>query len=527
MKSRLFACFCVLSAIFFPTAPLLSATSLSDVAVEQLEKGMALPQGRDPFSPADIEGGGVDVNSLSLEGFIIGGNLELALLAGSIVRVGDSVGDYTVVKITPGDILLKSDGEENHVKMSGYVPPFRKNGGGLYTVEFQQADIKNALRLLAKAGGYNLIIPEDMGGWVNLSFENISLQDAIRSILKVNNFSFALENSIMRVGKTDDFKGGTDLTAITIHLKYATAKSLANNIKSLLSDKGSVTSDDRSNSLSVKDYDANIEGVKKYVDSVDRRDQQVLIEAHIVDAAQDFSRSLGVQWGVSGTPDRLTISGGDNSGTLKIGSNTAIPAHVNLGAGSPSSAAGFRIGRLPGGTFIDLQLSAAESRGDVKIISKPSVTTLNNKAAKIRSGTTIYVKSTSNISVGTTGGSAGSSQSALQTIETGVQLDVTPQITPDNYIMLTINAEESEADFSKTVDGIPAILDNKASTTVILKDGETAVIGGLIKRKDSSQRKSVPGFSKIPVVGLFFKNKTKSNTHNELMVFITPRITKN
>lgn len=516
----------VFLAMFLFSGPLFSASSLSDLAVEQMDKGVAMPENRNPFAPAEIEGREIDPNSLALEGFIIGKNLQLALLSGSIVRLGDSVGHYSIVKILPGEVVLKADLEEHHIKMNGYSSPVQKTGTGQFTIEFRQAELKNVLKLLAKAGGYNLILPEDMAGWVNLSFANIALQDAIKSILKVNSYSYAMENDIMRVGKPDEFKGGTDLQAITVPLKYATAKTLAENVKSLLSDKGTVTAEERTNTLSVKDYDANIEGIKNYIDKVDKRDQQVVIEAHIVDASTDFSRSVGIQWGISGTPDRLTVSGGNNSGTVTVGALTATPAHVNLGAENPTSAAAFRIGRLPGGTLIDMQLSAAENRGEVKIISRPSVTTLNNKAAKIRSGTTIYVKSTSNINVGTTAGTGGASTSDLQTIETGIQLDVTPQITPDNYVKLVIDAQESEADYARTVDGIPAILDNTASTTVILKDGETAVIGGLIKRRDNASRSSVPGFSKIPVIGLFFKNKIKANTHNELMVFITPRIVR-
>jgi type II secretory pathway component GspD/PulD (secretin) len=126
--------------------------------------------------------------------------------------------------------------------------------------------------------------------------------------------------------------------------------------------------------------------------------------------------------------------------------------------------------------------------------------------------------------VTTTGSAATQVESDLEEIETGVQLDVTPQITPNNFIKLTINAEESEADFSRAVQGLPTIIDNVATTTVILQDGETAVIGGLIRRRESHQKNSVPGFSKIPVVGLFFKSTTKTKNFTELMVFITPRI---
>ena len=506
-------------------APLFASDSLSDLSTEQFDKGVVAPGSRNPFAPAEIAGK-IDIETLSLEGFLIGDKLKLGLISGKIVQAGGLLGPYTVKDIAPGEIILVNDSEEHHLKMEGYIAPLSKTKGDGFHIEFRNADIKDALKLLSKAEGLNLITPEDLVGRVNLSFTHISIRNVLRSILKVNSYSYAIENGIMRVGKPDEFKGGTDLFATTFTLRYAKAKDLLDQVKPLLSDKGSVAAEDRTNILSVKDYDANVENVREYIAKVDQKDQQVRIEAHIVDASNNFSRALGVQWGVSGTPDRLTISGANSTGSFTVGSNAATPAQVNLGAPNPTSGAAFRIGRLPGGTSIDMQLTAAEEKGDVKIISKPSVTTINNTAATIRSGVTIYAKSTSNISIGAPAAGAGASQPSLQSIKTGIQLDVTPQITPNDYIKLVIQANESEADFSRTVDGIPAILDNVATTTVILKDGETAVIGGLIKSKNSLKKKSVPGFSKIPLFGGLFRSNEKANANNELMVFITPRILK-
>ena len=139
---------------------------------------------------------------------------------------------------------------------------------------------------------------------------------------------------------------------------------------------------------------------------------------------------------------------------------------------------------------LEAQLTAAEDKGDIHILSKPSVMTLNNMPAKIRSGSKIYVKSTSSISVGTAGGTSSTGATGgLQEIETGIQLTVTPQISIEDYIKMKIDATESEADFSKTVDGIPSILDNTASTTVLVKDGETTVIGGLYRTKSTKEKR--------------------------------------
>lgn len=500
-----------------------AALPLSDLAVEQFEKGIPVSGGRNPFTPSEapVE---IDVANLSLEGIVIGDGITLALVSGRISRPGDRIARYTVSKIRPGEIVFTSDSQERVLKMEGFVPPLRRKKINDYDIEFRHADLKDALNLLAKAAGYNLILPEDLSGRVNLSFADTTLRNAINSILKVNNYNFAVESGIMRVGRTDQFIGGTDLLATTIPLKFATARDLVDKIKPLLSDKGSVAADERTNILSIKDYDANVESARRFILAVDKKDQQVLIEAQVINASDDFTRALGVQWGVSGTPDRLTISGADSTGTFKIGNLTPTPAIVNMGAANPTSGIGFRVGNLPGGTNIDLQLTAAEQKGDINIISKPSVSTINNLPAKIRSGVTLYVKSTSNITIATPAGDGGGAQPSLQAIETGVQLTVTPQISPENHIKLTIDANESEVDFSKTVDGIPSIIDNTATTTVVLRDGETAVIGGLIKTRDSRTTRSVPGFSKVPVIGLFFKSKTKTKSHSELMIFITPTI---
>jgi type IV pilus assembly protein PilQ len=147
--------------------------------------------------------------------------------------------------------------------------------------------------------------------------------------------------------------------------------------------------------------------------------------------------------------------------------------------------------------------------------------------AKIRSGTKIYVKSTSTISLGTPAGTqAGGEGAGLQQIDTGIELTVTPQITVDNTIKLRIDASQSEADFSRTVDGIPAVVDSTASTTVLLEDGSTTVIGGLYRVRSSKQKRGVPGFQRLPLVGNLFKHQAKTKTDTELMIFITPTIVR-
>ncbi len=500
------------------------AIPLSDLAIDQLEQGGDVLNSniRSPFSPENPTGSELDPNSLIVQG-VIYGKVKMALLSGKMLKEKESIGKFEVSKILPNEVVLMADEKEFHLNVENYIEPVEQGKKTQeYMIEFRDALLIDVLKMLSKCAGLNLIAPNDLSGRVTLSFDDMALIDAMRSVLRVNGYEYAMEEKVLRIGKPDAFVGGTDLRTQTFHLKYATAKDLTEKIKSLLSDRGSVIHDDRTNTLTVKDRDAVVGNVANIINQMDNRDQQVEIEARIVDASKSFARSLGVRWGVNGSSGKFATSGTSDVG---LNSDTGNPLNVNLGADNPTSGIGMVIGSLSGFN-IESQLTAAETKGDIQILSKPSVMTLNNMASKIRSGTKIYVKSTSSISLGTSSASSSSSSSGLQEINTGIELTVTPQISIDDYIKMQIQAIESEADFSKTVDGIPAILDNTANTTVVVKDGETAVIGGLFKQKTSNQKSGVPGLQNIPVMGYLFKNKAKTRSDSELMIFITPKIVK-
>lgn len=501
------------------------AIPLSDLAEEQFEKGAASlsPNPRSPFVPSYRVGEEVDLSTLLVEGVIYGSRLRMALLSGHIVREGEKIGRYSVDKIQSDQVVLSLGSNFYHLKVENFVAPLGKKGEVRFTVELRNAPLRDCLRFLAKGAGLNIIMPEDLGGRVTLSFNDIDLIEALRSILRVNGYAYAMESGIIRVGRPDAFVGGTDLRNENFHLKYATAKDLVEKIKPLLSDKGSAIADERTNTLTVKDRDPLVANISSLISQIDKRDEQVQIEARIVDANKNFSRALGIRWGVTGQSGKFQTAGSKDVGT---NIDTTHALNVNLGADHPTSGIGFIIGQLSGFN-IEAQLTAAEQKGEIQILSKPSVTTLNNMPAKIRSGTKIFVKSTSSINVGTGGGNAASAAtSGLQEIDTGIELTVTPQISIDQYIKMKIDAVESEADFSRTVDGIPAVIDNTASTTVLLKDGETTVIGGLYRVKTTKEKKGVPGFQNIPVMGLLFQSRARTKTDTELIIFITPRLIK-
>ena len=399
-----------------------------------------------------------------------------------------------------------------------------------FFIEFCNADLKEALRFLAKVADINVMIPEEVSGIVSSSFTNTTIENAINSVVKGNNLDYTIENGIWRIGKGDQLTtAGEDLKTETFRLKYASAKDLTTKIKDLLTNRGSVLSDERTNSLVVRERPANIENVRKFLQGIDIRDAQVLIEAKILEATRDFSRNVGIQWGITSSGTRVGVSGVTGVGTANSGRTlqTNLPMPTTSSVTSPTSGLGLIIGSLAGGTIIDVQLTAAEQSGDIDIVSEPTIVTSNGVAANIRSGETIYIKTTGDISIGSAGSSStASGSSGLQEVKTGIELKVTPQISVDDFIKLNISTETSQLDFTRTVDGVPVVIDSNASTSVVVKDGETTIIGGLAKLTGSRTRRHVPFFSKIPLLGNLFKARAKYKQNKDLMIFIKPTIIK-
>lgn len=491
--------------------------SLSDFVIEGFEPTKDTTGARNPFMPTPAEET-MDASLLSFDGVVVGAGKKVALISGKIVEEGHSVGNFIVKEISPGSATLQSPEGETRLTMSSYVVGSRQEGS-LYEIVFQGADLRDALQLIATAGGFNIIVPDNQAGRVSLIFHQTALREAMGSILRVNGLEFAEEGDIVRVGPLETFAAGAYYVTENFRLRYATAKDLVSSIKDHLSEKGTVTADNRTNTLIVRDSQATIDTLRPLVGKLDRQDTQVRIEAKIVDVTRTFSRSLGIQWGFLKDTGQVQGFGASAAGNI---SGTSTAANVSLPATNPTSGLGMIVGNLFNGTDLNAQITAAEEKGDVHIISQPSISTVNNTPAKIRSGLKIYVKNTS--STIAVGGTASSSDNDLEEIDTGIQLTVTPQITSDNTIKLKIDAVESEADFTRTVDGIPSVIDNTASTTVLVGDGQTTVIGGMMKIKKTNSKSGVPFVNNIPILGWFFSSKSREKTDNELLVFITPHI---
>ncbi|MBI3013634.1 MAG: hypothetical protein HYY65_00905 [Candidatus Tectomicrobia bacterium] len=287
--------------------------------------------------------------------------------------------------------------------------------------------------------------------------------------------------------------------------------------------------DKRTNAVIIRDLPEVVDRIVPLIEEMDKSLPQISIEARIVQTDATFARELGIQWGgkytkgghfgntvIQGGMVPLTNTAGGIVGTTPGGGNMVVdlPAAVGRGVGG---AAGVSLGNLARGLVLDLQLSALETEGKARVISRPSIVTLANQEALIESGTEFNVRVR-------TEGTQGTISSDLKEVDATLRLRVRPYITPEGKIFMDIQAEQREPDFSRVVDGIPAIQKNSAFTQLMVDDGATAVIGGLFRQKSSDNAKQVPGVSRIPILGWLFKNQSRSESLTELMIFITPKV---
>lgn len=393
----------------------------------------------------------------------------------------------------------------------------------LFSIEVRDADISDVLRALAQQSGLNIILGQGVEGKVSLSFKDIHFRDAMEMVIKANGFMYTVQNNIMWVGRKVDLSD--EMKVEIVRLNNADPGTAVQQLKGIISETGSAFADQRTNSVIVRDLPRNIDQAKRLLTALDTQTAQVTIEARIVEASDNFTRQLGVRWGA-------TYSSGNDS----IGGSKLLPATtgadrnfaVNLPATNPTSGLGIVLGSLSNELFLDLELTAAETRGDLKIVSSPKISAVNNMPATIHSGTTFRVKLSQAIvaGAGTTTTTTTGDLGGLEEIKTGIDLTVTPKISEDGFVLLNINTTKSDPDFSRTIDGIPGVAEKSASTFVLVKDGDTVVIGGLYRTLNAEQKNAVPFLSKVPVLGALFRSNSKDNQHEELLVFITPKIVK-
>ncbi|WP_233582777.1 type IV pilus secretin PilQ [Corallococcus sp. CA053C] len=421
------------------------------------------------------------------------------------------------------------------------APQQARYRGKRVSFEFKDIDIQNLLRVIAEISKRNIVVADDVGGRVTIRLRNVPWDQALDLILRTKQLGQEQVGNIIRIAplktleeearlrqeRKKSLQAQEDLLVSLVPVNYAVAGEMSSRVKDVLSDRGSVTVDTRTNVLIIKDIRSNTEKARALVRSLDTQTPQVLIESRIVEASTTFSRQLGVQWGGQA---RLSPATGNPTGLIfpstvgvtggSPGSAPGVPTVPNFAVNLPAAvgeglggAMGFAFGSAGGALQLNLRLSAAETEGTVKTISSPKVTTLDNNTARISQGLSIPFSQTSAGGVNTT------------FIEARLSLEVTPHITQDGSILMSISAQNNQPDPSNTgANGQPSIQRKEANTQVLVKDGDTTVIGGIYVRRGSSSRDTVPFLSKIPVLGFFFKSTTETDERQELLIFVTPRI---
>jgi type IV pilus secretin PilQ/predicted competence protein len=398
--------------------------------------------------------------------------------------------------------------------------------GQKISLDFKDADIKNVFRLLAEVSGLNIIVTADVNRRVTLRLIEVPWDQAMELIVSTNGLDKEQIGNVVRISTANTFKAErSDLLAakkaredfepmqtVYFNLNYATAKDLEANIRKLLSRRSdaALVIDERSNTIMVRDIQKSIEDVNALVSKLDLRTPQVLIESNLIETTPTFSRSLGIQMetlfnkGRVQSSTRFRADPPFNDASLTFFEN-ATPLFA--------PASGFSFAYI--GNSVAALLSAAEAEGNVKIISRPSVVTLNNKESQIESANIVRIRTSA-----ATVGEAGS----LREIRAGIILKVTPQVSADGFVLLNITAKSSTLDFGRTVDGIPQENTREAKANVLVRDGETVVIGGIMKDTSSNSDSGVPYLKDIPVLGWLFKKSSWQKDFEELVVFITPRV---
>jgi type IV pilus assembly protein PilQ len=421
-------------------------------------------------------------------------------------------------------------------------------------LDFKGADIHNILRLLADVGQVNVVVADDVRGDVTIKMRDVPWDQALDVVLRSKGLGSVREGNLLRVAplallekeleaeiaRQKQIAEVVPVETRLIGVSYAEASELMEKARDLLSPRGKISQDHRTNTMIVSDVSKNLQLIEDLVRNLDTQTSQVTIEARIVEANSNFSRQIGVQWGgtgymdsAHGNPTGLTFpynvgigGGADDSsspvGGLVPGARTGtgttgspnflvnMPAPAGLGTGS---AIGLTLGSVAGAFNLNLRLSAMETTGQVRILSSPRITTMDNVEAQISQGVSIPVSVVSAMGAQT------------QFVDARLTLSVKPHVTNEGTIAMVINVTRNEPDFVNTgARGDPSIQKKEARTSMLVRDGDTAVIGGIYTRNTGLSNARVPFFSDIPVLGWFFRNKKENDNRSEFLVFITPRI---
>ena len=392
-----------------------------------------------------------------------------------------------------------------------------------FTRNLKDADIKDTLQRFSELTQLNIVLDPDVRGTVTVSLQDIPWDQALELILKINQLGYVLEGNIMRIASTSkltqeenarlQFITAQDknrpLRTVLQKVSYANAGEMAATARKVMSARGDIFIDTRSNTLVIKELPDYLPTVLDLIKNLDIASPQVMIEARIVEANRTFSNEVGIVWGFGGVADS---SHGNTTGLVFPNSGT-IDGNVSLPSGAPQVLQ-LTLANVLDTFRLDAALHAAESRGLVKVVSTPKVQTQTGEQASIQSGFQIPVQTTVN------------NTTSVLYINATLRLDVTPQITNEGTVIMDVSIQKREPAVGINIAGgqnIP-LTTRDAKTRLMVRDGGTAVIGGIFKITSNDGQSMIPGLWKIPILGNLFRSRTQTESTDELMIFITPRI---
>ena len=412
------------------------------------------------------------------------------------------------------------------------VMPAPPAAGGRYlgqkiSLDLQEVDIRNVLRLLADVTGKNIVVEPNVKGTVTLKVDNVPWDQVLELILKINDLDSVMEGNVIRIATAAKIKAELDrrreeveaqkelmaaamdlgeITTEYLQVNYADVNDISAQLKNVQSEKGSISVDSRTNLIIYTDFPKRIEIAKQILARLDKATQQVMIESRIVSANTNFSRNLGISWNAAYTANSLAN---------RLGGSPEF----DFAVAAPTSAIGtfgIDFARTIGVTNLfqlDMQLDALEQAGEGRVISSPRIFTLDHVQAMIQQGDQIpYPQRTEEGTISTAFAPAT------------LSLTVTPHITPDGKVRMEVLAKKDEADFSRTVQDVPAIRTQEAQTELLVNDGDTIVIGGIVIQDTSWSEDRVPFLWRIPILGWLFKNRQIVEEKTELLIFLSPSI---
>lgn len=413
-----------------------------------------------------------------------------------------------------------------------------KYTGEPVSVNLKDVDLKDFFRLIHEISGLNVVLDPDVKGNLTIVLDDVPWDQALDIVLKNNSLSRQLDGNVLRIAGIDTLRKeaearraqieaealAVDTITVTRFLSYAHSRDVSGTLKKFLSQRGHIEADERTNAIIINDIPSVMPPIDRLIAQLDRKTQEVEIEARVVAATRSFARDIGTQLGFGFGNAGAGVGGASAAGSspIKVGNtpfplypvtgNGQIPLFSNLPATGPTSGLSFIT--ASNSVRLDAILTMAESRGLLKILSRPRVVTQNNIQAVVKQGVRIPVVTQAQLN----------GPATTTYIDAFLRLTVTPQITVENTIFLNVDVENTTPDFGHQVGGNPTLITQQATTQVLVTDGGTVVIGGVIQTSNSVSVNQVPLLGSIPWLGNLFKRQAVSSTNQELIFFITPRI---